>query len=130
MCKPDQRVHQSKLARMIEFQAGYAFAAGKNGRLGELAQLAAVDECLQDVLLNILVVVDDGRELLPQLRKVLDRLVDSIVVHVVRRRLCPQNQMVPDILLDEAIAVMAADDGIGQVHDPRSRFAACRDSGW
>lgn len=77
--------------------------------------MSAVDECLQDVLLDVLVIVV-SRELFPQLRKVFDRFIYAIVVDVVGRRLCSQNKMVTNILLDEAIAVMAADDGIGQMH--------------
>jgi len=42
MCKADQRLHQSKLARMIEFEAAYAFAAGKDDRFREPAQMTAV----------------------------------------------------------------------------------------
>jgi hypothetical protein len=53
-------VHQSKLARMVELEARYAFAARQDGRFSEFAQLAAVDECLKDILLNVLAVVING----------------------------------------------------------------------
>jgi hypothetical protein len=70
MGKANQRVHQRQLARVVEFQTGYAFAARQDGRFSEFAQLTAVDERLQDILLDVLVIVVDSRELLPQLRKV------------------------------------------------------------
>ena len=46
----------------------------------------------------------------------LDSLVHAVVGHVVGGRLGSQDQVVAHVLLDEAVAVMAADDRVGQVH--------------
>lgn len=46
----------------------------------------------------------------------LDSLVDAAVGDVVGGRLGPQDQVVAHVLLDEAVAVMTADDRVGQVH--------------
>jgi len=37
-------------------------------------------------------------------------------VDVVARRLGPKDEMIANVLFDEAVAVVAADHGIGQVH--------------
>lgn len=60
MCERDQIVHQGKLARMIELEARYAVASCRNGRFSQFAQLTAVDESLQDILLNVPVVLIDA----------------------------------------------------------------------
>jgi len=52
-------VHQGELSGMVEFQTGNAPPGWTNGRLSELAELAAVDEGLQDVLLHVEVVIGD-----------------------------------------------------------------------
>ena len=48
----DERVHQGELARVIEFESGDAFAIRQPRGFRELAQLAAVDEGFEDVLLH------------------------------------------------------------------------------
>jgi len=78
--------------------------------------LSAIEEGFQDVLLNVLVVVGDDGELLPQARQIFYRLVDAIVVDVIARRLGAQKALVADVLLDEAVAVVAANDRVGEVH--------------
>lgn len=72
-----ESVHEGELPRMIELQAGNAFAVGKEGGLTELAELAAIDEGLQDVLLDIEVVVDDGGKLLSERGEMVDTFVDA-----------------------------------------------------
>ena len=44
------------------------------------------------------------------------RFVHAIVVDVVARRLGSKDEMIANVLFDEAVAVMAADHGIWQVH--------------
>lgn len=51
--------HHRQLSRMIELEARYPFSTGKDRRLGQFPKLSAVDKCLQDILLDIVVVVDD-----------------------------------------------------------------------
>jgi hypothetical protein len=78
-----------------------------------LAELAAIDEGFQNVLLHVEVVVDDGGKLLAELGQMVDGLVDGVVVNVVGGRLGAEQDMIADVLFDEAMAIVAADDGIG-----------------
>src|SRR5262252_316280 len=55
----DEGVHQGELSGMVEFQARNASSGRGNGRLRQVAKLAAVDERFQDVLLNVEVVIGD-----------------------------------------------------------------------
>src|SRR6266403_4072319 len=48
-------------------------------------------------------------------REVLDGLGDPVVGHIVGGGLRPEQEMVADVLLDEAVAVVTADDRVGQV---------------
>src|SRR5260370_29450312 len=68
----NEGVHDRQLAGMIQFQTGDALAAGKPGRLGQLAQLPTVDKGFQDVLLDILIVVDDLGHALPASTELFD----------------------------------------------------------
>ena len=61
VCEAHKRVHQSKLPRMIELEAGNALSRRRDGRFCELSQLAAIDKGFQDVLLDVEVVVVDRR---------------------------------------------------------------------
>src|SRR5262249_60910209 len=70
----DQRVHQRELTRVIEREPGEAFPSGQARGVGELAQLAAVDEGLQDVLLDGERAIDDGGHRGTELRHVLEPL--------------------------------------------------------
>jgi hypothetical protein len=116
MGEAHEGVHQGELPWVVELEAWDALACRGDGWLGEAAKLAAVDEGLQDVLLDIEVIVVDGTEPIAESRKVLDGFVDPVVCDVIGCRLCPQDQMIADILLDEAMSVMASDHGVGQVH--------------
>ena len=61
-----QGMHESQLPGMIQLEAGNALAVGENRWFGKFAQLTAVDERFQDVLLGIVVVVDDLRHALAE----------------------------------------------------------------
>src|SRR5262245_40673492 len=111
-----ESVHQGKLAGMVEAQSRNALSHWSNGRFGEAPQLAAIDEALEDILLHVEIIIVDCREGVPEHRQVLDRFVHAIVVDVVARRLGSKNEMIANVLFDEAVAVMAADHGIWQVH--------------
>ena len=81
-----------------------------------LSQLAAIDEGLQNVLLHVEVVVVDRREGIAESREIFDRFVHAVVVDVVARRLGAQDEVIANVLLDEAVAVVAANHRVGQVH--------------
>lgn len=59
--------------------------------------------------------IDDGGQPVAQLGEMLDGFFDAMVGHIVGRRLGAQDEMVADVLLNEAIAVVAADDRVGQL---------------
>ena len=101
---------------MVELEAGDALSGRRDGRFGELAQLTAIDKGLQDVLLNIEIIVVDGRKRVAERGEVLHRLLDAVVIDVVAGSFGAQHQVIADVLLDEAVAVVAADHRIGQVH--------------
>jgi hypothetical protein len=48
--------------------------------------------------------------------QILDGFLDAVVIDVVARCLCPEDEVITDVLLDKAVAVMAANHGIGQIH--------------
>ena len=56
-----ERVHQGKLPRVIELEAGNALSGRRDGRFRELSQLAAIDEGFQNILLDVEVVIVDRR---------------------------------------------------------------------
>jgi hypothetical protein len=66
--------------------------------------------------LHIVVVVDDRRHLVAQLREILNGLLAAVIVDIVGSRLGAEQDVITHILLDEAVTVMTADDGIGQMH--------------
>jgi hypothetical protein len=57
--------------------------------------------------------IDDGRHVLAKLRQILDGFFAAIIVDVVGGRLGAQQEVIADVLFDEAISVMTADDGVG-----------------
>jgi hypothetical protein len=101
-------MHQGQLARMIELQPRNTFAVRQDRRLGQPSQLPAVDEGFEDVLLDRQVVVGDGAELSAELWEVLNGLRQTVVGHIVGGGFGPEQEPVPDILLEKAVAVMAA----------------------
>jgi hypothetical protein len=70
--------------------------------------------------------IGDGAHGGAQLGHALDGLGHSEIRHVVGRGFRPQQEMIPHVLFDGAVAVIAADDGIRQVEvfDQRFEFAA------
>ena len=92
------------------------FPIRKHGGFGQFAQLPAIDERLQDILLDVVIVVDDRGHLLAQLREILNSFFAAVIINIVGSRLGPQQDVIADVLFDEAIAVMTADDGVGQIH--------------
>ena len=65
-----QGVHQGQLSWMVEFESRDAFTAGKHRGLGQVMELPSIDEALQEILLNVKIVVADGRELVSELGEV------------------------------------------------------------
>src|ERR1700731_4461668 len=100
---------------MVEFQAGNPFTTGKHCGLCQLTQLTSVDEGFQDVLLDAEIVVANGCQLLSQLGEVFHRLLDPIVGDVISRRLGAKAQMIADILLEEAVSIMAANHRVRKI---------------
>jgi hypothetical protein len=92
--------------------------------------VAVIVGLVRDILLDIQVIVIDRRELVAQGRKVLDSLVHAVVGHIVAGGLGPEDHVVAHVLLDKAVAVMAADHWVGQVHVFDLGFAACRGTVW
>ena len=58
--------------------------------------------------------MEDGRELLPQYGEMFDGLVDGVVVDIIGGWLGPQQEVIADVLLDEAMAVVTTNDRVGQ----------------
>ena len=116
VCKPYESVHEGELSWMVELEARNALSRRGDGRLREFSELTTVDEGLQDVLLDIEVIVDDRRKLSAERRKIFDRFVHAVIIDVVAGRLCPQGEVVANVLLDEAVAVMATNNGVGKLH--------------
>ena len=98
---------------MIELQPGNPFTVGEDSGLAELPELAAINEGFQNVLLDIVIVVDDGRKLGSKFGQVFDGFVDGVIVDIVGGGFGTQQEMIADVLFDEAMAIMTADDGIG-----------------
>ena len=115
MSEAYQGMHQRQLPWIVQFQAGNAFTAGKHGGLGQLLQLASVDKGFQDVLLDVEVVVADGRQPVSQLGQVFHRLFDPIVGDVIGSRLGAQAQVIADILLEEAVSIVATDHWVRKI---------------
>ena len=89
-----QGVHQSQLSWVVELESRDAFTAGKHGGLCQVMELASIDEAFQDVLLNIKIIVANGREPVTELGEVFDGLFDPIGGHVISSRLGAQAQVI------------------------------------
>jgi hypothetical protein len=124
--EPYQDMHQGQLPGMVEFETRDALAILQNRGLGELSQLAAIDEGLQNVLLHVEVAIEHGIHPGAEGGKMLDGLFHPIVGDIVGRRLGAQQEVIPYVLLDESVAVVAADDGVGEIEvfDHRLQLAA------
>ncbi len=80
---------------------------------GKLVKLPTIHESLQDVLLDVEVAVDDRAKLGAQFGEMFNGLFDAVVGHIVGGRLGAQDEMIANVLFEEAIAVVAADDRVG-----------------
>ena len=61
-------------------------------------------------------VVVDRRQGLAKDREIFHRFVDAVIVDVVTRCLRPEDEVIANVLLDEAVAIVAANHWVGQVH--------------
>ena len=116
VCEAYKRVHQCKLPRMIELEARNAFSGRCDGRFRELSQLTAINEGFQNVLLDVEVVIVDLRQRFLESRQIFDGFVDAVIVDVIARGLGPQDDVIANVLLDEAVAIVAGNYRIWKVH--------------
>src|SRR2546425_1536798 len=111
-----QRLHQSKLSPMIGLPAGDSLPIRQDCGLTESLELSAIDKGFQNVLLHIEVSINDASQLLAQPWQILNRLGNLVVLEdIVGGRLCANDAAIADILLDEALFVVAPDHRIGEV---------------
>jgi hypothetical protein len=87
-----QGVHEGQLSWVVEFESRDAFTAGKHGGLCQVMELASVNKAFQDILLNVKVVVANGREPVTEMGEVFDGLFDPIGGDVISSRLGAQAQ--------------------------------------
>src|SRR6266498_1102519 len=111
----DERMHHGELPRVVQLQSWDAFAVGEDGGLAQGSELAPIDERFQDVLLHMQIGVDNRGQLGPQLGEMVNGLGHPIVRHVVGSGLGTEQEMIADVLLDEPVAVVAADDRVREV---------------
>jgi hypothetical protein len=78
-------------------------------------ELTSVNKAFQDILLNIKIVVANGREPVTELGEVFDGLFDPIGGHVISSRLGAQAKVIADVLFEGAVCVVSANDGVGQI---------------
>src|ERR1700757_509223 len=78
-------------------------------------ELTSVNKAFQDILLNIKIVVANGREPVTELGEVFDGLFDPIGGHVISSRLGAQAEVIADVLFKGAVCVVSANDGVGQI---------------
>jgi hypothetical protein len=72
----NQGVHESQLSRVVEFESRDAFSARKDSGSGQVMELTSVNKAFQDILLDVKVVIANGREPVAELGEVFDRLFD------------------------------------------------------
>jgi hypothetical protein len=100
-----QCVHEGQLSRVIELESRDAFTAGKHGGSRQVMELTSVNKAFQDVLLDIEIIVANGREPVSELGKGFDGLFDPISGYVIGSRLGAQAQVIPDVLLKDPCAL-------------------------
>jgi hypothetical protein len=100
---------------VVELESRDAFTAGEHGGLGQVMELTSVNKAFQDILLNIKIVVANGREPVTELGEVFDGLFDPIGGHVISSRLGAQAEVITDVLFEGAVCVVSANDGVGQI---------------
>src|SRR5262245_19698351 len=105
------RAHQGELSWVVKFDARSALARRSDRRYGELPQLATVGEGFENVLLDVEMMV----ECAPEKRETLHRLVHSVIVDIVACGLSAQDEVIANILFDEAVAIVAANHRVRQV---------------
>ena len=115
MSETHQGVHQSQLPWVIEFEPRDAFTAGKHCGLDQVMQLTAVDKAFQNVLLNVKIIVANAGEPVSELWEIFDSFFDPIVGHVIGGRFGAQAQVIADILLNEAVCIVGANDWVRKV---------------
>ena len=115
MSEANQGVHEGQLSWVIKFEPGDAFTVRKHGGLGQVMELSPVNKAFQDILLNIKIVVANGREPVTELGEVFDGLFDPIGGHVISSRFGAQAQVIADVLFEGAVCVVSANDGVGQI---------------
>ena len=104
------------LFRSVELEARNALSGRRDGRFRELSQLAAIDKGFQNVLLDVEVIIVDRRQRFLEDRQIFDGLVDAVVVDVVASGLSPQDEVIANVLLDEAVAIVTANYRVWQAH--------------
>src|SRR5215469_9903665 len=103
-------MHKSQLSGLVQLQTRDASAVRKQRGLGELTKLLAVHKGFQNILLYLQIAVDDVPESIPQWRKILHGLTAPVIGRsIVGGRRRAQEETIADILLEEALAVVAAD---------------------
>jgi len=110
-----QGVHHRELPGVIQFQSRDTSAIGQDRGFGQLPELTAIDEGLQDVLLRVVIVVDNPRHFLAQRGQVLDILVHVVVIHAIGGGFGAQQAIVAHVLFAEAMPIMAADHRVGKI---------------
>jgi hypothetical protein len=110
-----QGVHEGQLSWVVEFESRDAFTAGKHRGLCQVVELSSVNKAFQDILLDVKIVVANGREPVTELGEVFDGLFDPIGGHVISGRLGAQAQVIANVLFEGAVCVVSANDGVGQI---------------
>jgi hypothetical protein len=110
-----QGVHESQLPWVVEFESRDAFTAGKDGGLCQVMELSSVNEAFEDILLDVKIVVANGREPVAELGEVFDGLFDPIGGDVIGSWLGAQAEVIADVLFEGAVCVVSANNGAGQI---------------
>ena len=95
--EPDDGVHDSQLAGVIQLDARHPLADGGDRGLREIAGVPAIDEGLQDVLLDVAAGVGDPREAGAEGGEVVDSVGGIVVGDVVGGGFGPQVVVIPDM---------------------------------
>src|SRR6476619_1674002 len=98
-------MHQCKLPRMIELEAGNALSGRCDGRLRELSQLTAINEGFQNVLLDVVATEDHG-----DLIRLTDCLIgiEQALAKIIQSRAAMEDEVVAIFDLREEQPVLAA----------------------
>src|ERR1700751_3494144 len=81
----------------------------------QVMELPSVNKAFQDILLNVKVVVANGREPVTELGEVFDGLFDPIGGDVISSRLGAEAQVIAGVLFEAAGCVVSTNEGIGQI---------------